>query len=92
MHCSQLKAHLFDMHIIDNAQCICGNPREDEMHYFFDCPLYVIPRTILREKLLLLGNFNLRTLLFGIEESTMIVNSAIFEAVHDFIDETKRFN
>ncbi len=48
-----LKGHLFDNNIIEDSACQCGFVKEDEMHYFFVCPLYKNERIILQDNFLL---------------------------------------
>ena len=38
LKCSDLKAHLYDMHVIDDAHCICLSGREDSNHFFLYLP------------------------------------------------------
>ena len=39
MHCSNLKSHLYELHVIDQPTCICGYRKEDARHYLLFCPL-----------------------------------------------------
>ena len=34
MNCSNLKAHLHSLHVIDNCTCACGHEIESSMHFF----------------------------------------------------------
>ena len=79
------------MNIIDNSQCSCGNALEDNIHFFFTCPLYIAPRRILHEKISLIAPFNMRIVLYGDENLSLPANSQIFEAVHEYIEESGRF-
>ena len=40
MKCSNLRAHLFELKIIENAACDCGYFYEDSVHYFFVSVFY----------------------------------------------------
>ena len=40
MHCSNLNAHLVELHVLSDPMCICGLDKEDNNHFFFHCPLY----------------------------------------------------
>jgi hypothetical protein len=92
MCCSSLRANLYDMHIIDISGCNCGAEREDAIHYFFVCPLYLRERNALQEIIIPLAPFNLRTLLYGSETLTLSDNKIIFQAVQGYIEKSKRFD
>ena len=92
MLCSPLKAHLFDKHIIDDSSCACGNVREDNIHFFFTCHLYNAHRRKLHEKISPIAPYNLRVILNGGENLSFVENCSITEAVHEFIEESGRFN
>ncbi len=94
MRCSNLKADLFQLHVIDNPMCVCSNTREDCEHFFFHCGLYTAERTRFMAQLKLLCNNNVITtnlLLHGSSEYTCKVNQQIFILVETYIDETGRF-
>ena len=86
-----LKAHLYDMHIIDSASCQCGAEREDAVHYFFVCPTYDNLRLELLNTVMPFAPFNLHTLLYGYGEVSFEQNTVIFDMVHSFIRRSKRF-
>ena len=65
MKCSNLKGHLSDMNIVENASCPCGHPYEDNIHYFMVCPLYARRRTKLQNIIYQHSNFSIRTILYG---------------------------
>ena len=45
MLCSNLNAHLYNLHVVDNPFCLCSNSIvEDCKHFFFECPLYNVQR------------------------------------------------
>ena len=44
MCCSNLKAHLYLLHVVDDPLCVCSQGVEDNEHFFFVCPLYVVLR------------------------------------------------
>ena len=51
LKCSNLKAHLFELKIINDPSCSCGYFYEDSIHFFFICPLYIQQRTDLHNKI-----------------------------------------
>ena len=88
MHCSDLKAHLFDMNIIDAEDCACG-VREDLQHFFFDCPLYRVPRNTVIHKFNLLGiECNLQSILNGTNSDTDV---NISDTITEYLIESHRF-
>ena len=91
MCCSNLKAHLFSLHVVDNPTCFCTMGVEDSYHYFFTCPLYNVERIKLFHNVQQLCNINLDTLLFGDSSLCEDINSEIFKNVEIFILETERF-
>ena len=81
------------MHIVDDPKCACGSVREDAKHFFFTCPLYIMPRNKLQGNISNIAdlNLNLEIILNGSKNVTYDENIAIFQCVHDYIDETQRF-
>ena len=93
MHCSNLKAHLFELHVSDDPECICSNGIEDNYHFFLDCSLYYTNRLKLQNIVNnTQGQFTLDTLLYGDTNLDFHQNCIIFEAIHDFIINSGRFN
>ena len=87
----QLNAHLFYIGVSDTPDCKCGHGIEDVWHYFFACPLFVIPRDDLHTIVVNYAPFSLATILFGASDCSLESNKTIFLAVHNFILKTKRF-
>ena len=87
LECSALRNHLFKKNLVDSPLCICGTP-ETSKHFLLDCPNYHLIRTrTLSEFLHLPVNF----LLSGDPRLSENENVRIFEAVHKYIIQTKRF-
>ena len=74
----------------DSPLCCCGKI-ESNMHFFLECGLYNRPRQILRTATSEIAAFNLRTILFSIQDLSFEENKNIFAAVHKFIKEKGRF-
>ena len=80
MQCSNLKADLFRLYVIDDPVWDCSNQVKNCEHFFFPCYLYAIQRaafiTLPRET----RNVDIATnlLLFGSNELDSDVNSQIF--------------
>ena len=91
MNCSNLRGQLYNLNIIVQAQCDCGYPVEDSMHYFFVCPLYLGPRAALHNSVSILAPFTLQTLLFGRNDLEISVNQDIILSTIKYITQTKRF-
>ena len=92
MGCSLLHYDLFyNVHLSDNLACSCDAPLETAYHYFFECNNYVNQRLILRESVEHFTPFTLQTILFGNDDLKIDVNYSIFEAVHRYINESRRF-
>jgi hypothetical protein len=92
MHCSNLRHHLYELHVIDDPVCLCGLDVEDTKHYFMNCPLYNTNRTSLINTINALSNFSVDVILYGDDNIDIELNCIIFAAVHDFILESERFN
>ena len=84
MNCSDLKAHLFNLKILDSADCQCGHNCEDSFHFLFTCPLYNRPRAILHNTVANLASFTLRTVLYGRETLHQKDNITIITAANRF--------
>ena len=92
MQCSKLNAHLFSLHVVDSPQCICGHDLEDSEHFLLNCPLYLVQRQEMLQKLnqLHVANVDLDTLLFGDTKTDFKTNQNLFKAVHEFISASGR--
>ena len=94
MKCSNLKAHLHLLHVVDSPSCQCGHNMEDNNHYLLKCPLY----NTMRNKMFNIvsqyvpyANIDEYILLFGDNEISTENNLEIFKAVHSYIKGTARF-
>ncbi len=93
MGCSLLKYDLYyKMYVTDSPGCRCGSRMETAYHFFFECPLYVNERLHLSATIVQHASFDLRTVLYGCDTIDRKSNMLIFDAVHLFITESKRFN
>ena len=91
--CSKLRNDLCNnLRVIDNSNCDCGNPNETAHHYFLECPLFNHERASLTNHLVGLTTVTLSHLLYGNKALNMNENKRVFEAVHEYIARTKRFN
>jgi hypothetical protein len=94
MLCSSLNDHLYSfIHVVDSPACLCGNHRENNKHYFLECPLYFIERNVMFAQLTLL-NFHptLSNLLFGDASQSDEINKKAFLIIQDYIMTTRRFD
>ena len=92
MKCSNLKHHLLNLHVIEDATCACLTGIENTIHYFMECPLYFTERQKLITDISSISDFNIDTILYGCDELTYEQNVRIVEAVHGFIKDSDRFS
>ena len=90
---SPLKADLCNtLHVIASPECPCGTGEtEDAKHFFYKCHLFEEFRTQLKDDLLPYVINNVDFLLFGIPNTDHPANIHVFNAVHKYIRNTKRF-
>ena len=69
MGCSPLNSNLHNNHVLDAPCCTCGSQCENAKHNFLHCPLYIWARAVLRTKISAHGDFNLETILYGIQDA-----------------------
>ena len=91
MGCSELNAHLFRNHVIDSPACACGDIYEDAYHYLFVCPRYLVQRDKMITAVCQITSCTIGCLLYGSNNVDIKTNIEIFEHVHRYISETKRF-
>jgi len=94
MKCSNLKADLFRLHVIDDPICICSNEIEDCNHFFFHCHMYIVLRVQFLSDLRNICDglpINVDLLLHGSEHLCDEDNMNIFSCVENFIHESGRF-
>ena len=89
-NCSLLNQRFFFKNIINSPFCHCGKIESNKL-FFLECGLYNHPIQILRTAISEIATFNLRTILFGVEDLSFVENKNIFTAVHKFIKESGRF-
>ena len=90
--CSKLNSDLCNnLHVIDSPQCQCGEPFETTYHYFMECQRYTDQRNTLIDTVQTITDVSLMTLLYGNDSITLEENIRVFDAVHKFIIDTKRF-
>ena len=87
--CSSLNADLFSNHVANSPNCVCGEPETAE-HYLLHCRLHnAIRSTTIHQ---LNYNINIEILLKGCPLYDDRVNGEIFAAVHNFIQNSQRFD
>ena len=91
--CSKLKHDLFfNLKVVDSSACQCGCSDENAFHFFIDCELYIELRLDLFNAIAAYTTVNIETILNGNSSLTLAQNHAIFDAVHNFITNSKRFD
>ena len=90
--CSGLNYDLHtNLHVINSPSCRCGAPQETANHYFMECILYDDQRLELRDVVSAICPFEFKALMHGNEDLSYKDNCRIFDAVHKYLEVTKRF-
>ena len=89
-NCSSLNLDLFLKNISDSPLCQCGSI-ENAQHYFFHCRHYQVQRTELLNSVSQYQTPSLSLFLYGNDSFSLDTNTVIFEKVHKFILDSKRF-
>ena len=89
-NCSSLNLDLFLRNISDSPLCRCGSV-ENAQHYFFHCRYYQVQRIELLNSVLQYQTPSLSLLLHGNDSFSLGTNTVIFEKVHKFIMDSKRY-
>lgn len=89
-NCSSLNLDLFLKNISDSPLCRCGSV-ENTQHFFFHCRRYQFQRLELLNSISQYHIPSLQLLLYGDSSLSYETNKNIFERVHKFILDTKRF-
>lgn len=90
--CSSLNYDLFLKNITDNPLCRCNSAEmENVHHFFFKCRLYLEQRNLLFQTVHQFCDVSLKVLLYGDQSLNFETNCIIFEAVHRYIERSKRF-
>ena len=92
MGCSGLKYDLYtNVHVVDSPYCSCENVLETAYHYLMTCPKYTLQRAVMRTQIEQICEFHFNTLLYGNELLSLEDNELVFDAVHSYFRDTKRF-
>ena len=95
---SSLNADLLKDYISDSSKCEnCDFHIENAYHFFFECPCYVEQRNTLFHCISSIDLQNpipisLNLLLFGDSSISYAKNMKLFDCVHNYISQTKRFH
>ena len=92
--CSKLNYDVcYHLHIPNiNPECSCGEGHEDAEHFFMKCTHYNNIRVILKRKIEIHCTFTLGVLLYGADNLPKKTNYLLFDAIHDYIVESHRFD
>jgi hypothetical protein len=92
--CSKLNIDgCFHLHIPNiNPDCSCGEGHEDTEHFFMLWTHFNEIRGILKRKIELHCTFTLGVLLYGAKNLPLKTNQLLFDAVHEYIVESHRFD
>ena len=90
--CSSLNYDLFLKNILDDPLCRCNSGSvENAQHFLLNCRLYREQRIELYDTVSQYCNITLDVLLYGDESLSYETNISVFEAVHKYIQSSKRF-
>ena len=90
--CSNLNSDLhYNTHVINSPSCSCGDINETPYHYLMECENYQQARAEMEQQVTAICPFAFNTLLFGNENLSYGNNCLVFDAVHRFLEITKRF-
>ena len=90
--CSKLNFDLCKhLHVINYQTCSFGYKKEDAYHFFIKCPKFNDLRTDLYSSLSVYSHVSLPIILYGNPKLKTFQNKFIFDAVHQFITKSKRF-
>ena len=87
---SDLKSDLFQKHLRNLLSCICGSINENAIHYFFECENYSNARIVMFRSTRKYHLLSLNTLLFGMPTLSDNDNFLLFQAVQQYIKDTRR--
>ena len=90
--CSSLNQHLFVKNVVESPLCQCGHP-ETTKHFLLQCQRYsdIHVRHELIDKVSPITCPTVDILLYGDNSKDLRSNSAIFEAVQKYINDSQRF-
>jgi hypothetical protein len=89
--CSSLNQHLFKKNISPSPLCQCGIV-ESNYHFFFECHRYADSRASFLNTISTICSATLQKLLNGDPNISDDANRRLFEAVHTYIRESRRFS
>ena len=78
--------------ISKNSTCDCGLSVENNSHFLLECRLYTQHRQSMLNKLQVLPTITTDFLLYGDYNLTFEQNKVVFEAVQEFLKESRRFS
>ena len=87
----RLNEDLYQNHLRLDPTCECGNEIENAEHYFFKCSRYKDIRTSLFRAARAFHPLSVHKLLFGIANLSYNQNCLLFENIHLYIKDSKRF-
>ena len=92
MGCSGLNSDFFNnLHVIEAPLCRCSGTYEMAHHFLIECPLYQEERLEFKAKVIKIGDFKSKTLLYGNENLSYEGYCRIFGAVQKYMEVTERF-
>ena len=86
--------HPNPLHVIPSPHCLCGHGCEDPLHFFFNCPRFDDIRLDMFNNISAVTQkpIDLKMLLHGDDSLELHANKRIFDSIHLYLKESKRFD
>ena len=91
-NCSDLKRDLFQNDLTNSLSCSYDSINENAIHFFFECENYSNARIVMFRSTHKYQSLSLNTLLFGKPTLSDNENVLLFQAVQQYIKDTRRFD
>ena len=91
-NCSDSESDHFQNLLTDSLSCSCGSINENAIHYFFECENYSNARIVMFRSTRRYHPLSLDYLLFGKPTISDNENLLLFQAVQQYIKDTRRFD
>ena len=90
-NCSDLNGDLYLNHLRNDSICACGNSNESSLHFLLECERFSNQRILMFRETRPFHPLSVNYLLFGKPNLSNDENTLLFQAVHRYIKNTKRF-
>ena len=90
-NCRELNGDLYPNHLRNDSICACGNSNESSLHFLLECERFGNQRILMFRETKPFHPLSVNYLLFGKSNLSNDENTLLFQAVHRYIKNTKRF-